>query len=134
MSPLSTITVVLVDPACIDGESSLSCVRDRDRHILLVTLINSPSTAIAPMSTLDVSAAWRYLDQVAERIHRDDRTVGTIVATGPDPAYELAVVVAEHDADRVVFPTSVLRLDRRAPHRLARLAPVAIEAPMLLVG
>ena len=127
-------TIALVDPACIDGESSLSCIRDRDQHVLVITLLNGPSTAISPTSALDVGAAWQYLDRVAERIGRDGRTVGTIVASGPDPAYELALVAIEHDADRVVFPTSVLRLDRRAPHRLARLAPVAIEAPLLLVG
>jgi hypothetical protein len=131
-----TTTVVLVDPTSPDGESSLEALRDQDEHVLVVVLVTGrASNALheyAHHERVSLSrAAWTYLDQVAQRIDRPGRTVGTIAASGPDPAYELAVVAAEHDVDRVVLPASILRLDRHAPMRLARLAPVLIQTPAL---
>lgn len=128
-------TVVLVDPTSPDGETSLQLIRDEDEHVIVVVLMSGRGSnalrEFAHHENVTVStAAWTYLDQVARRIERPGRIVGTIAATGPDPAYELAVIASENDVDRVVFPVSVLRLDRHAPRRLARLAPVTIEAPV----
>ena len=130
----SNITVVLVDPTAPDGETSLCALRDSDTHVLVVVLLSGrASNALHEYAhheqTSVSAAAWTYLEQVAMRIERTDRIVGTIAATGPDAATELAVVVAEHDADRVVLPTSALRTDRRIARRLAQLAPVSIEMP-----
>lgn len=127
-------TVVLVDPTSPDGETSLDALRDDDAHVLVVVLLSGrASNALheyAHHENTSVSAAaWTYLEQVAIRLERPDRIVGTIAAAGPDAATELAVVVAEHDVDRVVLPTSALRTDRRIARRLAQLAPVTIEMP-----
>jgi hypothetical protein len=129
-------TVVLVDPTAPDGESSLDALRDDDTHVLVVVLLSGrASNALHEYAhhehTSVSAAAWTYLEQVAMRIARPDRTVGTIAATGPDAATELAVVVAEHVVDRVVLPTSALRTDRRIARRLAQLAPVTIEMPSI---
>ena len=127
-------TVVLVDPTSPDGETSLTALHDDDTHLLVVVLLSGrASNALheyAHHENTSVSAAgWTYLEQVAMRIDRPGRVVGTIAATGPDAASELAVVVAEHDVARVVLPTSALRADRRIARRLAQLAPVTIEMP-----
>jgi hypothetical protein len=127
-------TVVLVDPTAPDGETSLDALHDDDDHVLVVVLLSGrASNALHEYAhhehTSVSAAAWTYLEQVAMRIDRPDRIVGTIAATGPDAATELAVVAAEHDVDRVVLPTSALRADRRIARRLAQLAPVTIEMP-----
>lgn len=132
-TPTST-TVVLVDPTSPDGETSLEALRDDDTHVLIVVLLTGrASNALheyAHYENTSVSAAaWTYLEQVAMRVDRPGRIVGTIAATGPDAATELAVVAAEHDVDRVVLPMSALRTDRRIVRRLAQLAPVTIEMP-----
>jgi hypothetical protein len=134
MTTNTPTTVVLVDPTSPDGETSLTALHDDDTHVLVVVLLSGrASNALheyAHHENTSVSAAgWTYLEQVAMRIDRPGRVVGTIAATGPDAATELAVVVAEHDVDRVVLPTSALRADRRIARRLAQLAPVAIEMP-----
>jgi hypothetical protein len=130
----SPTTVVLVDPTAPDGETSLGALHDDDSHVLIVVLLSGrASNALhqyAHHENTSVSAAaWTYLEQVAMRVDRPDRIVGTIAAPGPDAASELAAVVAEHDVDRVVLPTSALRTDRRIARRLAQLAPVTIEMP-----
>lgn len=129
------ITVVLVDPTSPDGEASLAMIRDEDDHVLVVVLMSGRSSnalhEFARHEDVSVStAAWIYLDQVAGRLERDARLVGTIATTGPDPAYELAVIATEHDVDRVILPPSVVRLDRYVARRLARLVPVRIESPL----
>lgn len=129
-------TVVLVDPTSPDGESSLDLVHDDETHVIVVVLMTGrASNALREYAhhenTSISNAAWVYLDQVATRLERPGRIVGTVAAAGPDHAYELAVVATEHDAERVVLPSSITRLDRHAARRLAALAPVRIEAPAL---
>jgi hypothetical protein len=130
----SPATVVLVDPTAPDGESSLAALLEDDTHVLVVVLLSGrASNALHEYAhheqTSVSAAAWTYLEQVAMRIDRPGRIVGTIAATGPDAATELALVAAEHDVGRVVLPTSALRSDRRIARRLAQLAPVTIEMP-----
>ena len=132
----STTTIVLVDPTAPDGESSLDELRGDDRYVLVVTLLTGrASFALREYAHHEgcsiTEAGWIYLDQVAERVALPNRTVGTIVATGPDTAHELASIVVEHAADRVVFPSSIARYDRSAPRRLAQAVPVEIVAPAL---
>lgn len=127
----SPTTIVLVDPTAPDGETSLDRIGDDDAHVLVVVLMSGRSSSalheFARHEQVSVSsAAWTYLDQVAARLERPGRIVGTIAATGPDPAYELAVVASEHTVARVVLPASIARIDRHAPRRLARLSPVTI--------
>lgn len=126
--------VLLVDPTSPDGESCLDLLGDDDVHVIVVVLMTGRSSnalhEYAHHERTSVStAAWTYLDQVAQRLDRPGRIVGTIAANGPDPAEELAAVAIANDADRVVLPSSTMRLDRHTPGRLARLAPVVIEAP-----
>ncbi len=135
-TPPTSTTVVLVDPTSSDGESSLDELRDDDTYVLVVTLLTGrASNALRDFAhhtgTSVTEAGWTYLDQVADRVARPDRTVGTIAATGPDTALELAAIVTEHAADRVVFPASIARTDRRAARRLAQAVPVEIVAPAL---
>jgi hypothetical protein len=133
--PMSTTppTVVLVDPTSPDGQTALALVRDDDQHVIVVVLMSGrASNALHEFAhhedTSVSNAAWIYLDQVAQRLERPGRIVGTVAAAGPDPAYELAMVAQENDAERVLLPSSLLRLDRHAPRRLAQLVPVVIEA------
>lgn len=134
MSTIPTPPVVLlVDPTSADGETSLDLVADDDRHLIVVVLMTGrASNALheyAHHEQVSVpAAAWTYLDQVAQRLERPGRIVGTIAAAGPDPAYELALVATEHDAERIVLPASLLRLDGNVARRLARLTTVSIEA------
>ncbi len=135
-SPITSTTVVLVDPTSPDGESSLGELRRDDTYVLVVTLLTGrASNALRDYAhhtgSSVTEAGWTYLDQVAARIARPGRTIGTIAATGPDTALELAAIVTEHDADRVVFPASIVRLDRGAARRLAQDVPVEIVAPAL---
>lgn len=132
----TSTTVVLVDPTAPDGETSLAELTRDDRYVLVVTLLTGrASFALREFAQHEAcsitEAGWTYLDQVAERIALPNRTVGTIAATGPDTARELAAIVVEHDADRVVFPSSIARYDRSAPRRLAQAVPVEIVAPAL---
>ena len=137
MATQGNSTIVLVDPTSPDGETSLDLVGDEDHVIVVVLMSGRASNALREFAHHEdvsvSSAAWIYLDQVAQRLDRPGRTVGTIAATGPDPAYELAVIATEHDAERVLLPSSILRLDRHAPRRLAQLVPLAIEAASVSV-
>ncbi len=138
-SPISTCTSttgVLVDPTSPDGESSLDELRDDDTYVLITTLLTGrASNALHDdahgAGTSVTEAGWNYLDRLADRIAQPGRTVGTITAAGPDTALELAAIVTEHEADRVVFPASIVRIDRSAARRLAQAVPVEIVAPAL---
>lgn len=132
----ASTTIVLVDPTAPDGETSLDELHGDDRYVLIVTLLTGrASFALREYAHHEgcsiTEAGWIYLDQVAERVARPSRTVGTIAATGPDTAQELASIAVEHDVDRVVFPSSIARYDRTAPRRLAQAVPVEIVAPSL---
>ncbi len=131
-----TTTLVLVDPSSPDGHSSLNALTDDDTRLLVVVLLTGrASLALREFAhhedTSVTNAAWIYLDQVASGLDRPGRTVGTIAATGPDPARDLADIANEHDVHRVVLPSSALRHDRTVPRRLAQLAPVTISTPDL---
>ena len=97
--PTRLRTFVLVDPTSPDGETSLEALDATDDHVALVVLISGRSSSalreFAEIEGIDpVSAASIYLDQVAERIACDGRVVEVIVAAGPDPAIEIADLVA----------------------------------------
>ena len=116
-------TFVLVDPTSEDGETSLDALDPTDDHVSLVVLLSGRSSAalreFAAVEGIDTaSAGWIYLDQVVERIAAGDRIVETIVATGPDPAFELADLVAFNDTRRVIVPSSLPRLDPDACRRI----------------
>ena len=121
-------TFVMIDPTSDDGETSLDVLDPDDDHVSLVVLLSGPSSStlreFAAAEGIDhASAGWIYLDQVAERIAGDDRVVETIVATGPDPAFELADLVALNDTRRVILPSSLPRIDARAYRRLVDQVP-----------
>lgn len=127
-------TVVLVDPTSPDGHSSLGTLTDDDTNLLVVVLLSGRASSalrdFAHHENIGLSeAGWIYLDQVAVGLEQPGRTVGTITATGPDTARSLADIAIEHDADRVVLPSSTMRLDRTVARRLAQLAPVTITVP-----
>ena len=136
--PARTTTVVLVDPSSPDGHSSLNVLTDDDTDLLVVVLLSGrASFALHEYAhheeTSPSHAAWVYLDQVATGLERPGRTIGTISAGGPDAAADLADIAIEHDAARVVLPSSALRHDRTIARRLAQLAPVAISTPEIRV-
>jgi hypothetical protein len=127
-------TIVLLDPTSPDGHSALSRLHDGDADILLVVLLTGrASNALREFAHHnDVSipeAGWTYLDQVAVGLEAPGRTIGTIAATGPDTAQTLADIAIANDAVRVALPSSILRLDRDVPARLAQLAPVTVDVP-----
>ena len=130
-------TVVLVDPTAPDGTTSLDALSDADDHVLLVVLTTGRASYALrerahELGTSVTSAAWSYLERLAVGLSRPGRVVGTIVAAGPDPAFELATVVAEHPTDRIVLPSSAARTDRMLSRRLARTTPVAVVSTALL--
>jgi len=136
-APIDRATVVLVDPTSPDGETSLDALRLADTHVLIVVLASGKACNALRDRAHDqgisvTSAAWGYLEQMAVRVSRPGRVVGTIVAAGPDPAYELTSVVAEHSCERIVLPASTQRVDRMLPRRLARTSPVPVEIAALL--
>lgn len=136
-APTARATVVLVDPTSPDGETSLETLRDTDTHVLIVVLTsgracNALRDRAHGQGVSVTSAAWGYLEQLALRISRPGRVVGTIVADGPDPAYELTSIVAEHPCERIILPASTNRVDRMLPRRLARSTPITVETAALL--
>ena len=129
-------TVVLVDPTAPDGETSLDALRDTDRHVLIVVLTSGRACNALRNRAHDqgvsvTSAAWSYLESLALRVSCAGRVVGTIVAIGPDAAYELTSVVAEHPCERIVLPASTVQVDRMLPRRLARTSPIPVEIAAL---
>jgi hypothetical protein len=124
-------TFVLVDPTSPDGETSLDALDPTDDHVSLVVLISGRSSSalrqFAEIEGIDpASAASIYLDQVAERIAGDDRVVECIVATGPDPALEIADLVALNDTRRVILPSSLQRPESDACRRLIDTVPLVV--------
>ncbi len=125
-------TFVLVDPTSPYWETSLDEAADStDDHVLLVVLISGRSSSalrqFAEIEGIDpASAASIYLDQVADRIARDGRVVEAIVATGPDPAIEIADPVALNDTRRVVLPSSLRHVDSDAHRRLIDAVPSVV--------
>ena len=127
-------TIVLLDPTSPDGHSALSELHDGDTDILLVVLLTGrASNALrdfAHHNDVSISeAGWTYLDQVAVGLEATGRTIGTIAATGPDTARTLADIATANDVDRVALPSSILRLERDVPTRLAQLAKVSVAVP-----
>lgn len=126
-------TFVLIDPTSEDGETSLDLLDPSDDHVSLVVLLSGRSSSAlreyAATEGIDpASAGWIYLDQVMERVDGGDRMVETIVATGPDPALELADLVALNDTRRVVLPSSLPRVDPYSFQRLVdRIPNVAVS-------
>lgn len=130
-------TLALVDPSSPDGENSLDLLHDDDTHVLVVVVPSGCVTGSFAGLAVDehisvASAAWRYLDHVADRIERPGRIVGTIVASGPDTADELATVARDHHVRRILVPGSTARRERDVMRRLADLVPAAIEAPVAI--
>ena len=124
-------TFVLIDPTSDDGETSLDVLDPSDDHVSVVVLLSGRSSSalreFASAEGIDhASAGWIYLDQVAERIAGDDRIVETIVATGPDPAFELADLVALNDTRRVILPSSLPRIDAGAYRRIVEQVPCVV--------
>lgn len=129
-------TLALVDPTSPDGHSSLSTLCEHDTAVLVVTLLSGRASnalrAYAHHEEMSVDeAGWTYLDRVAIGLDCPGRTVGTIAADGPDPARTLADIAIQNDADRIVLPSSIMRVDPTVPIRLAQLAPVTIDLPQL---
>ena len=124
-------TFVLVDPTSADGETAVDALEQTDDHVSLVVLISGRSSSalreFAEIEGIDrTSAASIYLDQVATRIARDGRIVEVIVANGPDPAIEVADLVASHDTRRVILPSSIQRVDADACRRLIDAVPCVV--------
>jgi hypothetical protein len=130
--PADRTTVVLVDPTSSDGETSLGAIGDVDTSVVVVVLRRgTASSALHEYSRAEClsvdEVAWRYLEQVGDRIRRPGRKIVEVLAAGPDAAHELYEAAIAHRADRVVFPASIGRLDRSAPSRLASSASLDIE-------
>lgn len=132
----SSPVVVLVDPTSSDGEAALALIDDQVEQVSVVVLMSGRSSSalhdFARSEEVGIdTAAWVYLEQVAGRLMRPGLYVETIASTGPDPAFELAVVANERHAERIVVPPSSVRYDRRMPRRLARLSPVRVDVAEL---
>lgn len=114
--PRSSKTFVLVDPTSPDGESTLALLEPSDLHTSVVVLLSGRSSGAlreyAECENIDIAlAASIYLDQVAERISAEGRIVETISTHGPDPARDLAELVAVNKTRRVLVPASLQRID-----------------------
>lgn len=129
-------TLVLLDPTSDDGEVALDLLSDADDHISLAVLLSGRTSSAlreyaAAESLALADAGWFYLDQVAERLAGPARLVETVVAAGPDPAAELALLASEGRVGRIVLPPSILRLDAAAVQRLTNAVadvPVSVAA------
>jgi hypothetical protein len=57
-----------------------------------------------------------------------------VLATGPDPVAELALLVSEGNVGRIVLPPSMNRLDPAATQRVVDLAPVVTVAEAVVTA
>ena len=126
-------TLVLLDPTSADGEAPLCLLADDDLHVRIVVLLSGRTSAAlreyaASEHLALADAGWIYHDQVAERLAAGGRLVETVLATGPDPVAELALLASEGNVARIVLPPSINRLDPAAVQRVAELAPVVSVA------
>jgi hypothetical protein len=126
-------TLVLLDPTSDDGEAPLHTLTDDDHHVRIVVLLSGRTSAAlreyaASENLALADAGWIYLDQVAERLAATGHLVETVLATGPDPVAELALLVSEGNVGRIVLPPSMHRLDPAATRRVVDLAPVVTVA------
>jgi hypothetical protein len=124
-SPPTRTSIVLVDATSPDGETALDSLDDGDATVVVVVLRRGgTSAALHEYSSAEGMSvdevAWRYLEQVGDRIRRHGRRVVEVIVDGPDATDELAGLAIAESADRIVFPSSIDRLDRSAPSRLAR--------------
>ncbi len=144
------VTLVLLDPTSIDGESALSLLSPADDHVALITMVRGrTSTALrdfAHAEDIDVaSAAWVYLDQVVARTgaartavartelartELDGRALETMLVDGPDFSTELVDIARLTPIRRVLVGSSLERLAPAACQRLraAMPAPVIVAA------
>ena len=109
-------TVVLLDPTADDGETALELLDASAGHVALVVLLHGrASNALHSYATSEgvslATAGWTYLDQVAARIARPSRLIETVIATGPDPVFELSTMVSHGDVARVLLPSSLVSTD-----------------------
>ena len=113
---LESRTVALLDPTDEDGESALDLLEPTDHHVTLLVLLHGPSSQalheFAGSAEIDLGdAAEIYLDQVAERLERDGRTVDRVIAEGSDPIRELRVLAATGEVTKVLVPSASKPLD-----------------------
>lgn len=133
-------TLVLLDPTNDDGEAPVHALTDDDRHVQLLVLLSGRTSAAlreyaASENLALADAGWIYLDQVAGRLDATGRIVETVLATGPDPVAEIALLASEGHIGRIVLPPSISRLDPAAVRRVSDLAPVVTVArPGVTVG
>ncbi len=131
-------TLVLLDPTNRDGEAGIDQLGADDRHIALVVLLSGRTSAAlreyaaAECLTL-ADAGFIYLDQVAERVVAPGRAVETVLATGPDPVAELALLASERHVDRIVLPPSMHRQDAAGVERLVDALPDTVTVVADLV-
>lgn len=123
-------TVVLLDPTADAGETALELLDGSDLHVALVVLLHGrASNALHSYATSEgvslATAGWTYLDQVAARIARPNRLVETVIATGPDPVFELSTMVSHGDVARVLLPSSLVSADHATARRIEALLPNA---------
>jgi hypothetical protein len=132
-------TLVLLDPTSDDGEAPLHELTEDDHHVQVVVLLSGrTSAALREFATSEnlalADAGWIYLDQVADRLALTGHLVETVLATGPDPVAELALLASEHRIGRIVLPPSINRLDPAAVTRVADLAPLVTVADHAVVA
>ena len=136
-SPMTTL--VLLDPTSDDGEAPLHALTADDHHVQVVVLLSGRTSAAlreyaASENLALADAGWIYLDQVADRLARTGHLVETVLATGPDPVTELALLASEHRIARIVLPPSINRLDPAAVTRVADFAPLVTVADHAVVA
>lgn len=122
-------TLVLLDPTADDGETALDLLRPVDVHVALVVLLHgAQSEALHRYARCEglslATAGWNYLDQVAARIAAPYRLVETVIATGPDTAFELSAMASHGDVERILLPSSVVASE---PGVVGRLDPAVTE-------
>ena len=137
VNPEHPTTLVLLDPTSHDGEAPLAALTDDDHQVAIVVLLSGRTSAAlreyaAAENMALADAGWIYLDQVAERLAAGGRFVETVLATGPDPVAELALIAATGNVGRIVLPPSIDRLDPAAAQRVLDLAPSVVVAETTL--
>lgn len=122
-------TIVLLDPTSADGEDALDLLGSDDTHVTLLLPLSGRSSAalreFAACENISVSnAGWIYLEQVAGRTAHPGRLIENVTSSGPDPASDIADLVAENSVRRVLIPGSLARTDPTAYDELRVLVPM----------
>lgn len=125
-------TIVVIDPASPNGEAGIDALNDTDSRVaLILPLYGRRSKSLKQFATsenIGISTAGSlYLDQIAERINREQHDLSLVSTDGYDFEADILSFAAKVDVGRIIIPASLAGAGGLSLNRLATRSAVPLS-------